>query len=356
MKPPPSGPGRPLLLVSADDRTGVLESGGSCAELGFEVVFNASPNAGECVLVDLASRHLAPAAAKRRMWAVAKRPAAFRCHKMDSGLRGNWAHETAALVAAGHRIGLLASFPSAGRRCVDGVVFIHGVPVAQSAFGRDPRSRLTSSRPADYLEAAGCGPALRRGEVVVLDAADNDQLAAAANRCRQEDRVVVGTTGGIGAFAATLRTGAGARSPTRLPRPALIVCGSLHPLSREQLDRLDCPRFLPDEHEAALAALAEGRDAALITPAAATVTDAQAEAMAARLAAAAWQWLRASGAPTVVIVGGDTAAAVLGERPLRVHGNADVGVPVATLRDHPLTVVTKGGGIGAPTTLRTLLA
>ena len=347
----------PTLLVTADDRTGALETGGACAELGFEVRLVAAPTGrDDCAVIDLNSRHCEPGAAMRRMAVAASHPARFRCHKMDSGLRGNWAYEVAALVATGRRIGVLASFPDAGRRCIDGTVFIEDLAVADSAFGRDPRNRLLSSRPADYLQAAGCARALAREEVVVLDAADNAELQAAARRCREEERMLVGTTGGIGAFVATLREPTAPATRPALPRPALIVCGSLHPLSRQQVSLLGGCKAMPDQQLAALAALAKGQDVVLTTPdVATTLTDDDAEAMAAKLAATAWHWLRASAAPTLVIVGGDTAAAILGDRQLRIHGNVDVGVPVASLLEGGLTVVTKGGGIGAPTTLKTML-
>ena len=61
--------------------------------------------------------------------------------------------------------------------------------------------------------------------------------------------MLVGTTGAIGAYVATLFTApllaapllAAPRGPTPprpLPRPALVVCGSLHPLSRTQIAAL----------------------------------------------------------------------------------------------------------------------
>ena len=347
----------PTLLITADDRTGALEAGGACAELGFDVTFAATPTAkADCAVVDLNSRHCERGAAMRRMAVAANHPARFSCHKMDSGLRGNWAFEVAALIATGRRIAVLASFPDAGRRCIDGTVFIEDLAVTDSAFGRDPRNRLRSSRPADYLKAAGCATALGREEVVVLDAGDNAELQAAVRRCREEDRMLVGTTGGIAAYAATLRPPSRPASRPPLPRPALIVCGSLHPLSRQQVALLDCRKAMPDEQLPALAALADGKDVVLTTPdVATTLEDADAEAMATRLATTAWRWLGTSAAPTLVILGGDTAAAILGDRRLRIHGNVDVGVPTASVPEGGPTIVTKGGGIGAPTTLKTLL-
>ena len=348
-----------MLLVTADDRTGALETGGACADLGLKTRLVRVPTADDdCAVMDLDCRHCAPAEAQRRVAMAHRRAARFRCHKMDSGLRGNWAHEVAALVEAGHRVGLLASFPDAGRRCHDGTVFIHDVPVAESAFGRDPRNRLLSSRPVDHLIAAGCATALEKGALIVLDADTNDELNAAAKRCLDEQRLLVGTTGGIGAYAAAQRQVPMALPMRRcaLPRPALVVCGSLHPLSRVQIAALGCSITPLDAADQALATLASGTDAALATATRATaIGDAEAEATAANLARTTWRILAASGAPTLIVLGGDTAAAILGDRELRILGSVDVGVPLAMGENDKLHIVAKGGGIGTPETLQGLL-
>ena len=344
------------LLVTADDRTGALETGGACADLGYRVRLDTVPVGGDdCVLLDLACRHLRPREAAERTLVAHRHAARFRCHKMDSGLRGNWPHEVAALLAANRRVGVLASFPDAGRRCVDGTVFIHGVPVAETAFAHDPRSPVTSSRPGDYLRDAGCAAALRRGDLCVLDAGDNAELATAAERCLAEDRMVVGSTGGIAAYAATLRPMARVAPPT-LRRPALVLCGSLHPLSRSQVAALPGTSFGPDDQSAVVSALRRGVDAVVVTPPVhGEIDDAAADAMAARLASHAWTWLALGGGRSLVILGGDTAAAILGDRPLRVLGTVDTGLPLCETADGSHTIVTKGGGIGERSTLLQLL-
>ena len=347
----------PELLITADDRTGALETGGACADLGFQVRLTTTPDArDDCAVVDLDSRHCEAQEAARRIGEAHRLDARFRCHKMDSGLRGNWAHEVASLIVLGRRVGILASFPDAGRRCDDGTVYIRDVPVAESPFGRDPRNRLVSSRPVDYLCSAGCEDALADGRLVVLDANDDGELHAAAARCREEDRMLVGTTGGVGAYVATLR--AGHRTDLApLPRPALIVCGSLHPLSRSQISRLECLTVGPDDGPTkAVAALRRGEDVVLATElTSATITDAAAESMASAVAATSWAWIAASGTPALIIVGGDTAAAILGSRTLHVLGSADTAVPLCQTQDRRLTVVTKGGGIGEEDSLARLL-
>lgn len=344
------------LLITADDRTGALETGGACADLGFDVRLTTTPDAyNDCAVVDLDSRHCDADEAARRIGDAHRLDARFRCHKMDSGLRGNWAHEVAALVAMGRRVGILASFPDAGRRCDHGTVYIRDVPVAESPFGRDPRNRLLSSRPVDYLRAAGCEAALADARLAVLDANTNDELSNAAARCREQDRMLVGTTGGIGAYVATLRSGRSGELPV-LPRPALIVCGSLHPLSRVQISRLECPMVGPDADSAqVVATLRRGEDVLLATEmTSGEIADGVAESMATTVAAITWDWIGRSDAKALIVLGGDTAAAILEDRTLHVLGSAATAVPLCRTVEG-LTVVTKGGGIGEEDTLARLL-
>lgn len=55
-----------------------------------------------------------------------------------------------------------------------------------------------------------------------------------------------------------------------------------------------------------------------------------------------------------MVLGGDTAAAILGDSTLRVLGRAMLQFPFVRLRT-VFTVVTKGGGIGEEDTLSRLL-
>ena len=77
--------------------------------------------------------------------------------------------------------------------------------------------------------------------------------------------------------------------------------------------------------------------------------------MAAAMAACAHGPLKSGyGNGTLCILGGDTAAAVVGDATLEVLGTVDTAVPIARLRDGYL--VTKGGGIGRPDTLAKLFS
>ena len=55
-----------------------------------------------------------------------------------------------------------------------------------------------------------------------------------------------------------------------------------------------------------------------------------------------------------MVIGGDTAAAILGNEPVKVLGNLGVAIPVSDRNGQLL--VTKGGGIGKPDTLLNLLS
>ena len=144
------------FVVAADDRTGALETAGACADLGCDSVV--APHGIDiarergCVVVDLASRHLSPLEAGARAAVIS----AGAAHKIDSTLRGNWAHELVARQRASRRAVLVVpAFPAAGRTCVDGVVLVGGVPVAEGQAASDVRGPVRSSRPVDHLRDAG---------------------------------------------------------------------------------------------------------------------------------------------------------------------------------------------------------
>ena len=143
-----------------------------------------------------------------------------------------------------------------------------------------------------------------------------------------------------------------------LPLPALVVCGSLHPVARQQLASLVAAgaseRVLGRELPAG-----SGERVLVLrsrVPAELPVPDAAARAVADELADAARSALVTGRWRTVVVIGGDTAAAVLGDAPVAVGGTVAPGMPWfrLTSADGPI-VVTKAGGFGAADALRDLL-
>ena len=338
------------LVVTADDRTGAIEAAAACADAGWRVQVvplgrgGVPPSTADCVVVDLRSRHIAPEEAQRRvtMAALDSTVNAHRVHKIDSTLRGNWAEELTAIVDTGRRVVLIPAHPLAGRTAVGGVVLVDGVPVAETATGHDPRLPVTSSRPAERLpgtELAGA-PALatwlRSGGRVAIVAAqtmeDVDDLVGLALVPR--DVVIAGSASVVGAVARACAVSPAARRlPTPLlPPPVVALNTSMHPTSRQQMT-----------------ALAAAGVEVVVPP----DTHGDPEDIAADVAERAHLRVDAVAARSVVIVGGDSAEAFLGDSVVDVFGSVDdtVGIGEAVVRGRRLRLATKPGAMGSPNTL-----
>lgn len=384
-------------LITADDRTGALETAAQCAVAGLTaaavVVLRADgvdlpevdmPEVA-VVVVDLGSRHLDAVGAAACMTRVLDgRPAWPAVHKIDSTLRGNWVAEIGSLVAAGRRVLLVPAFPAAGRVCRGGIVLEHGVPVDRTAHGSDPRSPSVTAEPARALPGA-VGLA-HPAEVMRWCATDEPIGVADASTDDDLDAIVVAVAvsfdagrGGVVLVGPAAVAGAWARHQARaidrqtvtpqtvtphapdtvVVEPVVVVCGSAHPVARAQLDALieagatlvpldDVGRLVEGAGAVVLAAPALGVPTA---GGAADVVDH--EGMAAALGRAARTAVARLGARTVLVVGGDTATAVVADQPVRVHGLLGVGIAWGDveLDGRTVTIVTKPGGFGDPDTV-----
>ncbi|MCY4143856.1 MAG: hypothetical protein OXG08_09250 [Gammaproteobacteria bacterium] len=326
------------LLVTADDRTGALEIGGALARKGNPMLVCTEIGKVTQSVIDISSRHLSPEEAFEKMHLAHDRDVEIRMHKMDSGLRGNWPYEVHALLDLGFEIAVIPSFPDAGRRCEQGVVYIDDVPLLQSPFGADPLTAPCSSRPIEVLEEAGCAlPGIE-----IWDANTNDELAHQVLRCRREQRILVGPTGAIDMYARTLLK-SDRNDDLMLRKPILIVCGSLNSVSREQLNHFEFTKISPAGPFREFGSVGVLTTPAPILP----ITLHDAREMALRIAEAVEKLQRF--ASTLLVIGGDTVAAVLGSRQVSVLGTIGPGIPVARIGRK--LVVTKGGGIGHRATL-----
>ena len=162
---------------------------------------------------------------------------------------GNWAHEAAALLATAAASGA-HELPGRRRRCVDGTVLIHDVPVAETAYGATRAPREPSSRPEATCErrvAARRSRAWRRRGSTRGQRGIGSRRYALPGRGSRAGRL----DRGIAAYpqVRALRPAA----PPTLPRPSLVLCGSLHRLSRSQIAALAGPSFGPGDHDAIVA-------------------------------------------------------------------------------------------------------
>lgn len=322
----------PRWSVTADDRTGSFEIAAFLAARDAPVTVSAHPDVGGDV-VDLGSRPLDPADAARRAGGVGR--SAWDAHKIDSTLRGNWADEVRARCAStGRPAVLVPAWPAMGRTCVGGEVHVGGRRVAGVADGMPEAVLLADAAAlADWLASDSLD---RRADgswpVASVDVADDEGLRAVAAAMRDAPVLASGPAGALGAVHAAVF---GEREPAPLPvgataaRTVLVVCASATAVSRRQVEVLRGRR--PDVP--VLAAPAPAAGTALHAGIAAELADRVGRVIA--------------GFDAVVIVGGDTAAAVLGDSRRIVGGFARPGTPWSLGADGsgPL-VVTKAGGFG----------
>jgi uncharacterized protein YgbK (DUF1537 family) len=360
------------LHVVADDRTGAIETAAAIADrtgvpVPVAVWPDLTPPSARASVVDLATRHLEADEAAAR---AASLPDGVRsAHKIDSTLRGNWATELAARHAtSGRPVVLVPALPTLGRVCVDGVVLADGVPVHESDVRTDPRRPPRSSRPAEHLaevgveaitvhDAAALNAWFRRPTgIAVVDAVDQRDIDAVVDRWHAAGTVVLaGTSAVVGAAIGRPLH----HAPARIVQPPiLVVCGSVHPGALRQIERarlrgaVVVERVDPDS----LASMAQGVPLVLRTP----PVDGSAgvgagDAALARLVAEASSVVESGHVGTLVLIGGDTTAALLGDALVVVLGTVRPGTALVESLVVEVPVVTRAGGFGADDALVDLL-
>ena len=384
----------------ADDLTGACDVAAALVPWPEPVLVSVSRGDGAAPaglpVRNTASRTLPPASAAAAVHAaLADVPQGWRgilVKKIDTALRGPLGAELdAAIDAVGaSEAFVVPAIPEVGRTTRDGVQHADGVPVDRTAFARDPGNPVRDARVGAVVEttsrrragvvgladvrAGGIAAAVERlrregATIVVCDAETDDDLGrvVAAVLERPRPLVLAGSTG----LARTLRTALGVTTdrPPLDVAPAcdagvLVVVGSLHPVARAQVAALgDRARVAVVERDhagpghAAATWLAAGDTAVLTTPPVAG----DGARIAASLAAAACAALERTRPGALVLVGGESAQAVLAAlgvewlaiddapAPLAVRGRI-AGGGLAGLR-----VVTKGGSTGPPDRLRRLV-
>lgn len=283
----------PLILL-ADDLTGTLDTCVQLAEMNCSAVafcdadgfFQRDTGSETACAVCLCTRHLPAGEAyrtTRRFLERLRQQGPSRLYlKTDSGLRGNIAAVfQAALDVFRRDVAFVPAYPGMGRTVIHGKLFIHGVPVSQSLYGRDPLEPIHDDAVKHILQAK---PPLSFHEpddprdhppsVSVYDAATDADLARIAARLSGRDVILAGCAG----FAGFLPDCLGlpqAPAETASPRaPFLVVSGSASELSLRQLRAAQengaCARLLAHpldvcrdstaDAEAVWRALKEGRN------------------------------------------------------------------------------------------------
>lgn len=235
------------IAVLADDLTGAAEIaalGARCGRRAVILTSDLEPTENpELVVIDTDTRLEAPEIAAQRVYqtsrleVVAGAPLLYK--KTDSVLRGPVRAELEAIARARgtSRVLLLPANPSLGRIVELGRYRIHGRPVSQTAFARDPHHPVGSDDVVAMLAPAGalpvtslpCGSALPDRGIAIGDAATAADLTAWA-------QAIDHTTlpAGAAEFFRALLAVRGWTSVTNDPPPqsrgpALLVSGTITP-------------------------------------------------------------------------------------------------------------------------------
>jgi uncharacterized protein YgbK (DUF1537 family) len=241
--------------------------------------------------------------------------------KTDSTLRGNIAAEFGALLKAvpGKELVYVPAYPQMGRIVKDGRLLVHGIPVHESAFARDPLNPVLSSNIRALMGGLS---------VTILDGESIADLEFAAQGILQQDSPTLAA--GPAALAACLRSS----ETTPLPRVSrcLVVNGSMHPVSAQQIDFARGHDCFDDEW-----VCFEG------------TRHGEGLERAARIGEQVRRTLSQSQFDSLIVFGGDTALGIhraLGSHDFRPYGEAAPGVPVS--QSAGLLWITKAGGFGPP--------
>ena len=390
------------LLVIADDLTGALDTGARLAAGGADVLVltewrNAPDRLPEVLVADTETRHLLPGEARRIVRAVCTRYPAERVYKKtDSALRGNVGAELAGVMDAypGMELSFVPAFPAVGRTVRDGRLLVDGVPVHRTAFGWDPFEPVRTDCVADVIRSqadeeiapASPGDVLHGNarRIRVWDSETEEDLAMIARTLTDTgERLLAGCAGFAGALPCKLGFNADVAPGIPYAERLLVLCGSLHPVTKKQLAYAasrGAVRFRLSAGELAgkeIWDLPKGRERlrsiedrlrserVLLIDTEEADTDADpgdGRKRAAESLGALFRALVRTGGPFLpLLTGGDTLAAcmdALGVRAIRLLGEAADGVAVATYEDGAgeQTMLTKSGGFGSETLIADLAA
>lgn len=385
-----------LLVIVADDLTGAMDAAAPFARRGLDVRVLTAPtrltaqlaNLPQVLSINTDTRHatqeVAAAVVGALFGELAQLKPQLLFKKIDSTLRGNLIVET---VAAMHASGcsevlICPAVPAQGRTLAGGELFIHSVPLRETAIGRDLRSapsdlplpELFRAALPDVpvtLEVAGEPPLIvdqpAQRRIRIADAANSDQLfklaEGTAPRCRET--LFVGAAGLTEALAEALFGPAlPVTAPASLPGGTLFVVGSRAPQAAAQVAAL-----LAAQRGTRIAELnaaeplgsrelqsfsAPGRQPAslvLRAPLSAATANHDPDLVARALADSTVALLAQAEIGLLVATGGDTVLALLEALEvgvIQVYGEVRPGIVHGLIKTAkgPLCLVTKAGGFG----------
>jgi uncharacterized protein YgbK (DUF1537 family) len=364
----------PKLLIIADDLTGANDTAVQFARQGITSLVVIDPAqdlasfARDCqvLVANTESRHLKPAEAFQRVQRAAQQGAQLGIRqfykKIDSTLRGNVGAELAAVMKAtnARQLFFAPAYPKLRRTTRQGVQYVDGVPLDQSSFAHDPLApsreasiaailaRQTNLAVRPFATLADNDPA---PTIYVVDAATDADLQAAAQLLRQET-LLAGSAGWAEFLATTMNAKCASLPTASVSPPLLIVNGSRHEASLQQVAHaaqhgVGVIEWTAEDAAAQVCEQLTTQQRAILT----TSTTRQEAQAAARLAGVVSTVLDQASIKTFVVFGGDTLAAIAAVRgwtAFQPRAEFLPGVPlVAVCEEREFALLTKAGGFGA---------
>ena len=412
MSQPPASRRLPSLAVIADDLTGSCDTAAQFCRYGLRVAMTGAfaPELGldvDVLVVNTASRGLPVEEARqvaigsaRSLLASGSRPV---YKKIDSTLKGPWCQELAAVMAVVRPdLAIVApAFPAWGRTSRGGKLLMDGRPLparptrGTGALGinrGDLLGRLRAEfgsqaellrrdllRRAPAVIETHIRTVLRKGHRVLLfDIESEGDLERLALTGRRLDEAVlwVGSAGLARFLPLSWGRSLSPAAPSgpEAQKPALLICGSLNPVNKPQLEQLgrrglaavitlwdedtESPARAESKLNSALEALARKQSVALCLRLEQRIRSrSHLQRLQQALQGAAGRLLETGAAGAAILVGGDTALKVYeqcGARGIRILGDVQPGIPWGRWiggRMDGLPLATKAGGFGNPDTL-----
>ena len=403
-----------FLAIIADDFSGCTDAEIQLFPFSFRTV-SLLPHApvgpfleeSDVTIIDSEARLADAEDAYRTTFALAQQlcqagvPQTFK--KVDSTFRGNIGPElSGAMDALGVDFcALVPAYPANGRTTRNGIHLVHGKPISETEFSNDPVHPILCSRLRTLLqdqterevgevalEAVRSGPAALSEaldqaqtagvQIAICDAETDRDLEVIAAALHRSDRLrfFSGSAAMPGAALRVMGLRGDAESETRpLDAPALVINGSLNPLSAIQLQHLvssrpigligvDVSRILDEttkRHEtervvrAARGALEQSRLAVVTTHqkrVSATAPELLTDALPSQIGEMVRRLVDEHSVRNLCIIGGWTSLAIA--RALGFYGVSaiqEVEPGIALCRSlggaHELRIVIKPGGFGS---------
>lgn len=254
------------LLVIADDFTGALDTGiqfaregtKTCVAIGADGVL-ASRADYPVIVIDSETRHLPHGEAYETVCRLVNEARAagvgYIYKKTDSALRGCVGAELSAALDAwpgADELAFVPAFPKVRRTTKGGTQYIDGVPVSESAFGRDPFEPVRHSYIPDIiaeqsevevrLASEAASPYGR--QITVYDASTEEDLAEVAARLKTKGCTLAAGCAGLAAHLGSfIELPKGKAHSPRKTKGMFVVCGSLNPISEAQILHAEAAGF-----------------------------------------------------------------------------------------------------------------